>query len=174
MCSWMRKNLYRLPHVIEPSSVITQRIWLTWGMGKMKDMLHNLNRGSVGRSHPSSPNIPGKERLARQRRSSTFSERLGWRTYIRPEHCRQDPGSFLPLFWNNQSFQQTAQPHVKALSFPDWNHPHLFGGFLDHLLYWNVKVPYSHFQIIMIEDFNAALEWRHAHLGKKTRPSRSI
>ena len=30
------------------------------------------------------------------------------------------------------------------------------------------------FQIIMIEDFNAALEWKHAHLGKKTRPSRSI
>ena len=48
MCSWKRKNLYRLPHVIEPSSVITQRIWLTWGMGKMEDMLHNKNRGSVG------------------------------------------------------------------------------------------------------------------------------
>ena len=120
MCSWKRKNLYRLPHVIEPSSVITQRIWLTWVMGKMKDMLHNLKRGSVSLTHhPSSPySIPGKERLARQRRSSTFSERLGRRTYIRSEHCRQDPGSFLPLFWNDLSQQSQNKFCLSRLESP--------------------------------------------------------
>ena len=54
---------------------------------------------SISRSQPCSPySIPGKERLARQRRSSTFSERLGRRTYIGSKRCWQDPGLVLPMF----------------------------------------------------------------------------